>query len=290
MFYTAASICLRAVADLNPIWVSCIKALPTVLLSGALVAFDRYTGLLRPLGWRLIASLIGAGLVAQLLGNSANQWSLAAIGLAVSTPLTFGSLIVSGAVLGRVWLGEPVTFRAALSIAVLLVAIPVLQWGAPAQPVAATITDGWDDWLTVAGVAMACVSGAAYALQAAVIRRVARGEPSLAQILFLFSSTGLVSLGLASIATLGPAGMLATGRADLSVMLLAGAFNAVAFYCLSKSLSLVPVVQANAINASQTAMAAVSGVVFFAEPFSWPLVAGVLLTLVGMLLLDHKKK
>ncbi len=66
--------------------------------------------------------------------------------------------------------------------------------------------------------------------------------------------------------------------------------NAVAFVALTKSLELVGVVYVNALNATQAAMAAVAGVLYFKEPLSAALGLGVVLTAGGLLLMKRGKE
>ena len=82
--------------------------------------------------------------------------------------------------------------------------------------------------------------------------------------------------------------MLATAPSDFWMMLLAGFFNAVAFLALTKSLQLAPLAYVNALNATQATMAAVAGVLIFAERSSPALWFGVALTAVGLLLMQRR--
>ena len=52
----------------------------------------------------------------------------------------------------------------------------------------------------------------------------------------------------------------------------------------------LPVVQVNLLSASQVAMAALAGVLFFGEALSIALVAGVLLTTLGLLMIKRGEK
>ena len=70
----------------------------------------------------------------------------------------------------------------------------------------------------------------------------------------------------------------------------AGVFNAVAFVALIQALKLAPLVHVNAVNSSQTALAAVAGILIFGEPLTLTLALGVALTTAGLLLLDHGQK
>ena len=104
------------------------------------------------------------------------------------------------------------------------------------------------------------------------------------------SASGTVFLGSAAVVRVGWQGLAATAPADLGVMLLGGACNAVAFYALGLGLAKLPVVYVNVVNGSQAAIAAVAGVVLFAEPLSTELAVGVVLTVLGIGLLDSRRK
>ena len=67
-------------------------------------------------------------------------------------------------------------------------------------------------------------------------------------------------------------------------MIGAGILNAVSFYCLATALQHLNVVYVHIINASQAAMAALAGVLIFAEPLTGYLIFGICLTAVGLLL------
>jgi drug/metabolite transporter (DMT)-like permease len=84
--YTCANAFLRAVSDSDPVWVSAIKAVPTVLTMGPVVAL---------MGWRgqkiipslpMLAAIGLGGLIGQLGGNIAFQWALSQVGLALTVP------------------------------------------------------------------------------------------------------------------------------------------------------------------------------------------------------------
>jgi drug/metabolite transporter (DMT)-like permease len=71
------------------------------------------------------------------------------------------------------------------------------------------------------------------------------------------------------------------------MMLGAGLCNAIAFYCLSWSLKLLPVIYVNAINVSQVAMAGAIGVLLFFEPLSVWLSTGLVIMIIGFGMLAH---
>ena len=289
--YTAANTCLRAVSHCDPIWVSCVKAIPTVLLVSPWLLVRAHKGerILPP--WRVLGAILLAGVFGQLVGNVAFQWSLGIVGLALEVPLSLGAMIVTGPILGRLVLGERITVWAAISIIVLIVAVCVLSLGARG-PVdvssAGAETNG--PLLLAAGIAAACLAGFAYAVLGVVIRYGVTGQASLSTTLVAVGLVGVVGLGSLSWARLGPAEMWRTSSADLGMMLLAGVCNAAAFLALTKALQLAPIVYVNAMNATQAAMAFLAGALLFWEPITAPMVVGLVLTIVGLVLMRGRKR
>ncbi|MGD9646286.1 MAG: DMT family transporter [Pirellulales bacterium] len=299
--YTLTNILLRHLAtDHDPCWVSCLKAAPTVVIAALLMSTPRARARAAWPTGRLLATLIGTGVAVQLGGNLAFQLGLATIGLALTVPLCFGTLILAGAVMGRAWLGEAITPRALAAMALFVAAIGLLAWHAEAARDAiaqseqsiAPVFEGKSPSASTApsisrraitlGLLAAAGSGIAYALSSVVIRSAAR-RVSVAATLGIISLTGVVTLSVMSIARNGIAAMLATEPLALLLMITAGILNAAAFFALGKSLQLTSVSRANMLNASQVAMAAVAGVALFNEPADAPLVLGIALTLVGLL-------
>ena len=291
VLYTGANICLRGVVHCDSFWVSCIKASPTAALAGLPLVWRIARGEQRWPTSRQVIGLIVTGLVGQIIGNVAFQHALGVVGIALSVPLCFGTLIVGGAVLGRVFLGEPITPQALVAMIVLAGAIAVLSSGAgPAEaaelPHEPSPGHGWH---LIGAVTAACASGLAYALLGVVLRQAVR-ETGLMLTLFIVSVTGIVSLGLCTLARIGIEGIVATSQADWSLMIGAGLFNAVAFAILCQALQFAPVTHVNAFNSSQTAMAAVAGIWLFHEPITLSLGVGTAMTIGGLLLLERGRQ
>lgn len=291
--YMAANVCLRQVAlDCDPIWVSCVKAMPVAAVACTVVAWRGWHGVRSLPSLRLVVWLMLTSLAVHFAGNAAFQWALGEIGLAVTVPLTFGSLILSAALLGRIWLGEPITPRSAVAMLVLIVSIALLSFAA--DEVSSSLGKDRLTLVTTAALALAVgaasLAGIAYATCSVVIRRVVTRDMTLSATLMVISTTGLISLGITSVARLGVESLRETSGTDFFYMASAGVFNAVAFYSLAKSLQLISVMRVNMLNASQVAMAAVAGVLFFGEATSTMLVIGVVLTSAGLLLMEGRDK
>jgi len=284
--YTCANAFLRAAAHCDPVWVSAVKAVPTVVaMSPVMIAMlYRRQRVLPP--WRMLVAIAIGGLIGQLGGNISFQWALGQIGVALAVPLSLGGMIVGAAILGRVFLHEPVTPKAALALGLLLLAIFVLSLGAPAA--AKTVaTDSIPAWRLALGVAAACWCGVAYAVLNVILRYcITRGTP-LPTTLFTVSIVGLVSLSAIAWLRMGSLEILATRPGDLGMMLAAGVCNTVAFLALTKSLQLTSVVYVNALNATQAALATLAGVLVFREALSPGLTLGVGLTIAGLIVLTR---
>jgi drug/metabolite transporter, DME family len=313
--YTLTNVLLRHLAAENDAcWISCLKAAPTVVIAAMLIAPMMARG--RQI-WptpRMLLLLIGTGLVVQIGGNLAFQFALSTIGLALTVPLCFATLIFSGAIMGRAWLGEALSMRAVTAMSLFVAAIGLLAWHAEHArralelsehqrrdnaPLGEALTHAQNDSnhhvspsaLTEAisareislGLIAAAVSGVAYALSAVVIRSAARTE-SIAVTLGTISLTGVVSLGMLSVWRNGLPALLATEPTALALMISAGVLNAAAFFALGKSLKLTTVAHANMLNASQVALAAIAGVLVFDEPADAALGVGIALMLVGLLM------
>jgi drug/metabolite transporter (DMT)-like permease len=288
--YTCANAFLRAVDDCDPVWVSAIKAVPTVAAMTPVVALWAFRGKKVLPDWNLLAMICAGGLIGQLGGNISFQWALSQIGVALTVPLSLGGMILGAAVLGRVVLYEPVTPMAAASLALLLAAIAVLSLGAQTAGREMAHADV-SFWRLAAGVAAACGSGCSYAILNVILRYCVTRSAPLPTTLLAVSITGLVVLGIMSWLRIGHRGMLATTGGDLALMLAAGVCNAAAFVALTKSLQLTSVVYVNALNATQATLAALAGVLIFSEPLSSWLALGVGLTILGLMCLAkaHRK-
>jgi len=287
LFYTATNIFLRQVAETrDPAWVGCVKSLPVVLVATIVLARRRVRGQHVLPTRRVLGLLVGTGVVVQIVGNVLNQWALGQVGMTVTVPLTLGAIIVSGVVMGRVFLGEPISPRALVSLAVLVLAIVVLSVGTERAEADSTSIGVSHTKSSVAlGVIAACISGLAYATSHVTIRRVSGGNTPMATALGVIAFTGTITLGLITLTVVGLDEVWATTHEDLASMIMAGVCNAAAFFALGKSLQVLSMTYVNAFNASQTAMSAIAGVVVFGEAFTPTLAAGVALTISGLMVM-----
>jgi drug/metabolite transporter, DME family len=288
--YAATNVCLRKLAVLrcDPTWVVFNKELVTVLVIGPWLLAQTVRRRLRLPSWKVLGMILLTGLMVQLAGNLALQWSLGAVGLAVAVPVNFGLKLLSVAVFGWWILHEAVSLRAALVIGLLLAALILLSSGAEgaSSSIAATGSPP-NGWLIIGALAAAGASGVSFALLSIVIRHTLRRTTPTGILVLLIAGTGVATLGPISYLQSGWEIAANTTTEEWAWILAAGIFNLLAFLSISKGLQLTPVVHANILNASQVAMAALAGVFFFHEAFPVSLMLGVSLTIVGILLADR---
>lgn len=292
--YAAAQICLRYLSwvQADPMWVIFNKELVTVIVVGLWLL--RQASLRRkvmPPG-RMLAMLLAMGLAVQLIANPCQQWAFGVVGLAITIPVTFGVSITAGAVLGLACLKERVTTRSVMAMGLLVVAIAALAikaGGVGSTGAEASLASGpaLAGHLPLAlGIAAACASGAIFALLSIAIRHSVTGVTPVSTVVFLITLMGVIGLGPISAYRLGIGQLLATPPEQFGMMLAAGVLNLIAFLALTKGLQLTTVVHANVLNASQVAMAAIAGMLIFREPATPWLLGGVVLTIVGIMLID----
>lgn len=283
--YTCANALLRSVHDCDPVWVSAVKALPTVLAMGPILLAQAAQGRSVFPSRRTTLGIVAGGLLGQLGGNIAFQWALGQIGMALTVPLSLGGMILGAAILGRVFLAEPLTLGVLISLGLLLAAISVLSLGAEEARLSLGLVARASSWQQMAGVLAACWSGVAYAVLNVILRYCTTRGSSLPATLFTVALTGMLSLGALSLLRIGPGGIAGTSPRQWMLMLGAGLCNTVAFVSLTRSLQLTSVVYVNALNATQATLAALAGVIVFREALSPWLTMGVGLTIAGLIAL-----
>ncbi len=293
--YTFANIYLRSLVNCHAVWVSCVKAIPTLMLVVPWLIIRRWQGSRQFPAGRAVCLLVITGLFGHLCGNVVFQRSLEIIGLILAVPLTLGTMIVTGAFLGHRFLQEHVSRATIISVTLLIIAVFILSFGAGAahesvqsdgsnpqnvQPVSA--------WLLTTGVAAACLAGCAYSLLGAAIRYGLRQKLSLPMTLGIVSLVGLISLTVCSLVDPGLETMLKTSHRDLRYMFYAGIWNAVGFLALAKALNQTSLIHVNALSATQVAMTVIAGLLLFGEAFTWMTGLGVGLTILGLLLMREQ--
>lgn len=285
--YTITNIALRDVAvrhDLGwTIGVTSLKAVPATVAAWILVAVRARSGLPALPPRRFVLPLLGTAVIMQFCGNVLFQLALSLGGLALTVALTFASLIVSGAILGRMMLGERISPRTAVSMAILIAAVVVLRFGA--ESASLSILKEASPWTVALAVVAGCGAGIGYGLSGVVIRQCLQQGMSHSATLVIISSAGVFLLAPLAVILLGIDEVKAIPASQIATVLAGGVFNAIAFFSVSGAFRYLEVVRVNLINSVQVAMAALAGVFFFSEAVTPWLVTGSALTIGGLVLL-----
>ena len=288
--YSVANLALRGLSRPDggvgwDMWVAGTKAFPTFFVAIVLLAIRRYRGQTSFAAWSFVWPIALAAFFNQLGGNFAFQMSLSKIGLAISVPICFASIICSGAIVGRYVLGDQVSVRTGISMGLMVASIVFLSTAARNR---ATVVPTAADWGTATGVALAVISGLAYGITGVYIRKAVRSQMPVAATLFLFSAAGFLMLCPLSLCLLPPQTIAATTSAEWATIAIAGIFNALGFYAITHAMRHLTISRANVINASQNALCAVGAVMIFGESLSTFGLVGIGLTIAGLLTLDRR--
>lgn len=286
--YGAVNVCLRVLT------VRCDRGL--ILLVKEILAFacvglwvasrarrDRF-----PIpGRRTVVGLMVIGASTQLAGTLPLLWSMAVVGLAIAVTASLCASLVTSAVLGQLVLGERVSLQSLSAIGLLVGAVGFLTFGAQGSPGSLASADEPSSLTVLAATAAACIAGVIYGVLNVGVRRSVTNGVSVAFVALVIPFMGVFCLGPVCLWRLATSGIPAIPVEDLLVMLLGGILNVAAWFAYIKGLQTTPVVHANVLTTSQVAMAAVAGVFLFGEALSPALVAGVAMTIAGMVWIDR---
>ena len=301
--YTAANICMRQLTAVrcDPFWAIFGRELVSAMLVGPWVAYRAIRGRPTLPRGRTLGLILLVGVLIQIPGNIGVQWALGVVGLAVTIPAVFAVSITIAATLGFAVLGERVSIRSAAAIALQLASLGLLAVGAEAvgQSIAGdrpdfrvgqngtVLLEAGSPTAIALAVAAAGLAGGVYSLLNIVIRHSVTRTTLPCAVAFLVPLTALVSIGPVALIRSGVPALSSASFEEISLMAAGGFFNIIGFLALIFGLQRTTVVHANVVNASQVAMAAVAGMAIFAEPPNPWLVAGVVLTIMGIAWIDR---
>jgi DME family drug/metabolite transporter len=296
VLYTGSNICARSVHHDDSMWLSCVREFPILVLFGPwFISLVWRKKQVFPPKMRVFVILLVGAITNQFAGNVTFFYSLKVLGIAIAVPFLLGGVVTSGAVLGWLFLREHVALRSVAAMGVLLAAISLLGV-ASYQAIAATagetiaMPDSSSPLVLASGLAAVLTASISYAMFAVVIRYVLSNGCPLPTTLVTCGLSGVIVLGTICGLRSGVQLLIDTTAGDYAFMLGAGVGNALAFLALTNALKRIRVANVNSLNASQSAMAAVAGVLLFREPLSLALVGGVLLTIVGLVAMNGRDK
>ncbi|MFZ5833637.1 MAG: EamA family transporter [Planctomycetota bacterium] len=323
--YTLANVCMRKLSELSvpeSLAIFSKESLPAVVLGlGLAWALARRRKCLPP--WKIVIEVVFVALAVQLVANVGVQWAMGVIGLAINVPVNLGAMLVATALFGSWILRERVSRRTWCAVALLIGALVVLGLSAariadrteilPAEAgqtligtasvaPASELASAPPRLILAAAAAVfaSILGGCIYATLSLTLRRHATNRDQALFVMFVVTGMGGLTLGLLSLwniefslfgssvefSGLNWRDFAAIPPNQCAWMIVAGLANLGGFVAIAIGLQLIPIVHASVFNASQVALAAIAGVVFFPEPVTAGLLAGVALTVVGITLID----
>ena len=291
LLYTLTNGCFRQLAtEVDPWLPSAMRALVTFFFFLPMYVWASAAGKKLSSGWKSMAILTGVAFCSQLFGNVLMQYSMGVVGVAITIPLCTGAMVIASAILGRMFLKEPIDSGMALALLVLMVSIFLFRGGSEAarQSMEHSQLQMLRNWSAMSGVAAAIIPGIVFAGLSVTIRSVLNRDVFRLTPIMVVSITGIVFIWPGVFWRIGGEGLAAVTAWQWQLMIIGGLGNAVAFWCLATSLKMLPVAWVNAINVSQVALAAVLGILFFSEPSSFWLWIGLGVMTVGFLILAFR--
>ena len=286
--YGAVNVCLRMLT------VRCDRSLIlfakeslAVACVGAWLLYRARRETLSVPGWRPVAGLVVVGALTQVVATLPLLWAMAVVGLATAVTLSLGTSLLTSAVLGRFVLGERVSGQSLGAIGLLIAAVIFLTSGADGSAGATVTAESRGPLSIVLAIAVSCVAGIIYGLLNVSVRRSVTGGVPAGVVALVIPMMGVVCLAPACFWRLGAGGILATPAEDALVMLVSGLLNVIAWFAIIRGLQTTSAVHANVLTASQVAMAALAGIFWFEEAITPSLVAGVAMTIAGMVMIDR---
>ncbi len=285
--YTAFNICLNDVSrHYDSAWINCVQASVSVAVFGVYLLWQAAHGRRALPPGRELAALLTIGMITQI-GSVLWVWAMSVVGVAVSATVQTGIMLAASALLGRLVLGERVSWRQLAAIALITISVLFISIGAqPADQATASLLPSLRVLLAIAAAGL---GGVTFAVLTVGVRKTVTGNTSPGAIVFLMSLMGVIALGPWSLFSLGLDTLLQTTPRALAIMLGAGFMNLVAFLAVTKSLQMISVVRFNVLNNGlTTALTAAIGVLAFQEPWNGTLLLGMLLAMAGILIISIK--
>lgn len=292
-FYSVAGILMRRAAGLqiDPTVAVSIREAVTVAIVAPWVVSLLLRGISPGLSLQAVGVLAAVSTVSQIVGNLLHQWALGVVGISIVVPSSFAAVLITGPLLGRLFLREPVSARSWAAVGIVIVAIVLLSSGARAAdaPAVGTPAATNSSMRILAAVLGSALAGMTYAALTVVIRNHVSREASAAAVMLIVTGMGVLTVGPISAFRVGWEGWRELSTESWAWLLGAGTINFAGFISLTVGLRLTPVVHANILSAAQVAIAAAAGLLIFREPLTPTLIIGAALTIFGILLIGTSR-
>ncbi len=288
-FYSLAAIFMRQLTELNsPFSLTiCLKESFAAVFAVPFVLWGLYNGSISRHQWRFWGLLFGVSAAMQILGNMTYLWIFSVAGIAVGLSCIWTGGLLSAQLYDLFCLRERFNIRVFFGLIVILAAVVFIGIGmslndSTGTPSATAISTTWGGVLIIifSGLLVGTMSSSTMA----AVRYSRKNDVSFWVPILLVPGSGTVVLGIWSLIEHGSAIQTALTGEQLFYITLAGLANLAAFIALVKGLLIAPLAFMNLMNASQVALGALAGIFWFAEPSNGYIIAGVILTIVAILL------
>jgi drug/metabolite transporter (DMT)-like permease len=230
--------------------------------------------------WKLVAALMGYGVLTFGIGNPLLFAAFRAGGVQVATPVVATQVLWSG-LLAVILLKEPLSRRMLLGMGVCILGVVVLTVG---KSQGSSLQPGW--WLSVP---YALTTASCWALAAVLITYAMRRGVDRFQALAFALLVGLACLN-GVLLLQGKISLYATTPANLILKVItAGAFNMVALVSVTTALSLTTVVSASILSSLQAGIAPLIAWVFLGERMNLGLALGIVMILLGAIAVQQAR-
>jgi len=263
--------------DINYLLGVSLRATPVFLFSFAmgLSARRRNPRIVSPFSdWRLLAALVGYGILTFVIANPLLFAALRFGGVLVTTPVT-GTQVLWAGLLAALFLHDHLNWKMVIGMIICVGGIALLALG---QSGGTPVSPRW--WLAIP---FALAAALCWSLSGVLVTYAMRRGVNNFQSLAVATFSGILCLNVY---------LLASGQVSLywqtplsveGSVLLAGVFNTAALVCVTTALSLTTVASANTINSLQVGIAPLIAWIFLGEQLNLLMGLGILSVMVGVM-------
>ncbi|MDR2115028.1 MAG: EamA family transporter [Planctomycetaceae bacterium] len=324
--YAASNTTIRFLTDYNldNDWMLFYKELTGLCLLIPWLMLRFFQGRFRFISKRLIFYVVFGAIFCQLIGAHLQVLGYAVIGLVIAVPLIQSSTLLGVAVLGRYILGDPLSQRRKIAMAILIVAVILLSVGKELTLESDTeIVKSQNTGFFLLIAVGTVVAGIAYSIYIIILRFVIRkywNDDNSAWLSFQFSQwvgfdfhnhscdagthgagkcyapfpvtlmmsivlgVGIIIFGFCLFLKQGIAGFHNVPMWSWEVIVISGICNMVGFFFQIQGLRMTTAVQASLIAVSQILVLSLIGFTFFKETINLLVLLGLVLTVYGVIM------
>lgn len=286
--YATVNALLRSVAaDVDPFAGSLIRQIPLLLIATTALVILRPPAL-RPrsmefIGARMVNVLMVAGVISFLVGNVFLFSGLNWVGLAVATAASQGGIVLGGALVSALVLGEPPNRWQLVGISVVAVGLALV-----ASPAFGSVQGGG---FAILGFLLSLGAGVCYTISNAASRTVQRRPRTFIAALAMTNLGGVVALTIAIAVRSGGRFDLvysALSGSQILILILAGTVNAVALASITLAVRFTTVTAVSALSSLVIVFGIVIAWLIFHEQIAAAVFIGAAIIIVGVVIAQKR--